>query len=130
MAELRCMAKILLLQFHSDPHRQEHYDALKGLGAELVEAEPRWPSFFDVLKREQPNVVVISLGAIPSHGREAARYIKDGFNTRNLPVFLTDVPAKEIDKSRKSAPSAIIVEHQELHDAVYKKLMENLAGKS
>ncbi|HEV2907639.1 MAG TPA: hypothetical protein VGX02_00105 [Candidatus Eremiobacteraceae bacterium] len=130
MAELSCMAKILLLQFHSDSHRKEHYDALKGLGAELVEAEPRWPSFFDVLNREHPDVVVISLGAIPSHGREAARYIKDGFNSRNLPVFLTDVPAKGIDKSRKSAPGAIIVEQKDLHDAVYKKLMENLAGKS
>jgi hypothetical protein len=128
VAEIRYMAKLLLLQFHSDPHRQEHYDALKGLGAELVEAEPRWPSFFDVLNRERPDVVVISLGAIPSHGREAARYIKDGFNSRNLPVFLTDVPAKEIDKCRKSAPSAIIVEQKDLHDAVYKKLMEQVAG--
>ena len=45
-------------------------------------------------------------------------------------MFLTDVPAKEIDKSRKSAPSAIIIEQKDLHDAVYKKLMENLAGKS
>jgi len=98
------------------------------LGATLVESEPRWPTFFDVLNRERPDVVVISLGAIPSHGREAARYIKDGFNSRNLPVFLTDVPAKDIDKCRKSAPTAVIVERRDLHDAVYKKLTEKLAG--
>jgi hypothetical protein len=123
------MTKILLLQFHSDPHCAEHRAALAGLGATLAEAEPRWPTFFNVLNRERPDVVVISLGCIPSHGREAARYIKDGFNTRNLPVFLVDVPAKEIEASRKSAPSAAIVERADLHDAVYKKLMEKVAGK-
>jgi hypothetical protein len=123
------MAKILLLQFDTDPGCSVHREALSALGAALVEAEPRWPTFFDVLNKERPDIVVISLGAIPSHGREAARYIKDGFNTRNLPVFLTDVPAKDIDKCRKSAPTAVIVERKDLHDAVYKKLMENLAGK-
>jgi len=123
------MAKVLLLQFDTDPDCAARREALSTLGASIVEAEPRWPTFFDVLRRERPDVVVISLGRIPSHGREAARYIKDGFNTRNLPVFLTDVPAKEIDKCRKSAPTAVIVERKDLHDAVYKKLMENLAGK-
>lgn len=123
------MAKVLLLRFDSDPGCAPLRDALSSLGATLVEAEPRWPTFFDALNREHPDIVVISLGAIPSHGREAARYIKDGFNSRNLPVFLTDVPARDIDACRMSAPSAVIVEHRDLHDAVYKKLMESLAGK-
>jgi hypothetical protein len=123
------MAKVLLLQFHSDPTATKTREQFSGLGATLVEGEPRWPTFFDVLNREHPDIVVISLGQIPSHGREAARYIKDGFNTRNLPVFLTNVPARDIDACRKSAPGAVIVELSDLHDAVYKKLMENLAGK-
>jgi hypothetical protein len=123
------MAKVLLLQFQSDPARTATREQLSGLGATLVEGEPRWPTFFDLLNREHPDIVVISLGKSPSHGREAARYIKDGFNTRNLPVFLTDVPARDIDACRKSAPGAAIVELRDLHDAVYKKLMENLAGK-
>lgn len=124
------MAKILLLQFHTDPDVTARREALSGLGAELVEAEPRWPTFFDVLTRERPDVVVISLARIPSHGREAARYIKEGFNTRNLPVILTDVPTKEINATRKAAPTALIVERPTLHDVVYKKLTENLAGTS
>src|ERR1022692_2747467 len=94
--ELAVMPKVLLLQFHSDPESVAHRAMLSGLGAKLVEDEPRWPTFFDTLNRERPDVVVISLGKIPSHGREAARYIKDGFNTRNMPVILTDVPAKDI----------------------------------
>jgi hypothetical protein len=124
------MAKILLLQFHSDPDCAARRDALSSLGALLVEAEPRWPTFFDVLTRERPDVVVISLSRIPSHGREAARYIKDGFNTRNIPVILTDVPTKEIDLTRKAAPTAMIVEQKQLADAVFKILAENLAGKN
>ena len=124
------MAKILLLQFDSDPDCAVRRDLLSGLGATLVVDEPRWPTFFDTLNRERPDVIVISLAVIPSHGREAARYIKDGFNTRNIPVILTDVPAKEIDVVRKSAPTAVIVERSDLADAVYKQLTENLAGKT
>ena len=123
------MAKVLLLQFQSDPAGAETREQLSHLGATLVEGEPRWPTFFDLLNSERPDIVVISLGRSPSHGREAARYIKDGFNTRNLPVFLTDVPARDIDACRKSAPGAVIVEHRDLHDAVYQKLTESVAGK-
>lgn len=123
------MAKILLLQFDTDPGCAARREALAGLGATLVVDEPRWPTFFDTLTRERPDVVVISLAVIPSHGREAARYIKDGFNTRNIPVFVTDVPAKEIDKVHKSAPTAVIVESKDLADAVYKSLTEKVAGK-
>ena len=124
------MAKVLLLQFHTDPDVTARREALSGLGAQLIEAEPRWPTFFDVLDRERPDVVVISLARIPSHGREAARYIKDGFNTRDIPVLLTDVPTKEINATRKAAPTALIVERKQLGEAVYKALMEKLAGKS
>lgn len=123
------MAKILLLQFDSDPDCAARREQLSGLGATLVVAEPRWPTFFETLRLERPDVVVISLARIPSHGREAARYIKDGFNTRNIPVFLTDVPPKEIEKLHKSAPTAVMVERKDLADAVFKKLTENLAGK-
>ena len=58
------MAKVLLLQFDSDPDCHNRREALSGLGATLVEAEPRWPTFFDVLNRERPDIVVISLGRI------------------------------------------------------------------
>jgi len=123
------VAKVLLLQFHTDPDVTTRREALSSLGAELVEAEPRWPTFFDVLTRERPDVVVISLARIPSHGREAARYIKEGFNTRDIPVILTEVPSKEIVATHKSAPGALIVERKQLADAVYKALTEHLAGK-
>src|ERR1700687_3970586 len=122
------MAKILLLQFHSDPDAATRRAALAALGATLVEDEPRWPTFFDTLTHERPDIVVISMAVIPSHGREAARYIKEGFNTRNIPVFLTDVPAKEIDEVHASVPTAIMVESKDLAEAVYKVLTERLAG--
>jgi hypothetical protein len=116
------MPKILLMQFDTDPGCAQRRQALAGLGAEIVETEPRWPAFFDVVTRERPDVIIVSLGKLPSHGRESARYIKDGFNSRNIPVILTDVPAAEREKTQKSVPAAQIVEKKGLADAVRRLL--------
>lgn len=116
------MAKIVLLQFDTDPQCAQRRKVLSGLGATLVEAEPRWPVFFDAILRERPDLVVISCATIPQHGREAARYLGEGFNTRNIPVILVDVAAKDLAATRTSAPSATIVEMNALADAVRAKL--------
>ncbi|HXM18035.1 MAG TPA: hypothetical protein VN934_04430 [Candidatus Tumulicola sp.] len=121
------MAKILLLQFHTDPGCDERRKLLADLGATLVEAEPRWPTFFDVVTQERPDVIVISCATLPSHGREAARYIKDGFNTRNIPAILTDVAPSDLDKTRQAAPTAEIIDRKGLAEAV-KRHLKILAG--
>ena len=112
------MAKIVLLQFGTDPESALRRRTLSGLGADIVEDEPRWPTFFRTVDRERPIAVVIACGVIASHGREAARYIGDGFNTRNIPVILVDVRPKDVAATRIAAPNATIVEGDGLVDAV------------
>jgi hypothetical protein len=112
------MAKIVLLQFETDPESAQRRKTLAGIGAEVVEDVPRWPTFFQTVERVRPDAVVIACGAIASHGREAARYLGDGFNTRNIPVVLVDVPAAEIAMTRESAPAASIVDRGGLAEAV------------
>ena len=79
-------------------------------GATLVEDEPRWPIFFRTLRTRRPDAIVISCGKLPVHGREAARYINDGFNTRDIPVILTDVAPTDMARTMISAPESIVVE--------------------
>ena len=112
------MAKLVLLQFNTDPDSTARRDLLRGLGATVIEDEPRWPVFFDTVVRERPDAVVIAGGILPQHAREAARYLGDGFNTRDIPVFMVDVPTKELDEARAAAPRAKIVDHSELANAI------------
>jgi PleD family two-component response regulator len=112
------MPKVLLLQFDTDPACAQRRAALAGTGATVVEAEPRWPTFFDVVTAERPDVIVIAASLIPSHAYEAARYLGDGFNTRNIPVLLVDVAHKDEVKAKRSAPQATIVDRADLSAAV------------
>jgi fructose-1-phosphate kinase PfkB-like protein len=116
------MAKLALLQFVTDPECANRRALLATLGMMMVEAEPRWPVFFDVIERERPDVIVIACGVIPQHAREAARYLGDGFNTRNIPVILVDVRPENLSATKASAPNAIIVDRPDLAAAVRAKL--------
>ena len=120
------MPKILLLQFDTDPACAERRGVLEGTGTTVVESEPRWPTFFDVVRAERPDVIVIAASRIPSHAYEAARYLGDGFNTRNIPVFLVDVARKDLPRAKASAPAATIVERNALARAVSDALAEKI----
>jgi len=127
---LKCwpMPKVLLLQFDTDPACAQRRAALAATGVTLVEAEPRWPTFFDVVTAERPDVIVIAASLIPSHAYEAARYLGEGFNTRNIPVLLVDVVRKDAAKASRSAPLAAIVDRAELVAAVERALAKVRSG--
>jgi hypothetical protein len=104
------MPNVLLLQFDTDDNCAERRVLIEDTGATLVEDEPRWPTFFRTLLTSRPDAIVISCGKLPVHGREAARYINDGFNTRDIPVILTDVAPGDVAKTRTAAPKSIVVD--------------------
>lgn len=112
--ELLGMTKALLLQFDTDPACAQRCEILQKSGVTLVEAEPRWPTFFDAVNEHQPDIIVIACSTIPSHAFEAARYLGEGFNTRDIPVILVDVEQKDLARAQESAPRARIVERSAL----------------
>ena len=116
------MPKVLLLQFDTDPARAERRTIVESIGVTVVEAEPSWPTFFDVVTAQRPDVIVIAASTIPSHAFEAARYLGDGFNTRNIPVILVDVDPKNNAGAKASAPLAKIVDRAALANAVKEAL--------
>lgn len=112
------MQKILLLQFDTDPQGQARRVLLKSVPADLVEGEPQWPGFFDVVTAQRPDVIVIGCSRLARNGIEAARYLNEGFNTRNIPVILVDVDPRDAENARTSAPLATIVAQSALAQAV------------
>jgi CheY-like chemotaxis protein len=124
------MPKVLLLQFDTDPARAEHAAIVESTGVPVVEAEPRWPTFFDVVTAQRPDVIVIAASTIPSHAFEAARYLGDGFNTRDIPVILVDVDPKDDARAKASAPQAKIVDRASLADAVRAALQPKASSNS
>ena len=122
------MPKVLLLQFDTDPDCLARHAILEKTGFTLAAAEPRWPTFFDAVNRDQPDLIVIAASVLPSHGLESARYLGDGFNTRNIPVLLVDVNPKDETRARSTAPRARIVERAEFAQAVLQILQPKVSS--
>ncbi len=111
------MPQALLLQFGTDPACAQRREILEKAGVTLAETEPRWPTFFETVNAQRPDVIVIAASTIPLHPFEAARYLGEGFNTRDIPVILVDVAPKDLARAQESAPRARIVERSALAEA-------------
>jgi hypothetical protein len=104
---------VLFLQYESDD-RAGRAAKLGKSGAHIVTAEPRWPLFFELAKKEKPYAIAIDFSAAPAHALETADYIAKAKETRETPIYLLRVPQDRLDVVKKRLPNAPIVTDQEL----------------
>jgi hypothetical protein len=104
---------VLYLHFDTD-ERQARLQRLQKSGAHLVVAEPRWPGFFELAKREKPYAIAIDFSHAPSHSLETADYLSKAKETRESALFLLRVPADRIEAIQKRLPQATIATESEL----------------
>lgn len=104
---------VLYLQYDTDD-RPSHVQRIGKSGAHIVAAEPRWPLFFELAKKEKPYAIAIDFSQAPSHALETADYIAKAKETRETPLYLLRVPDDRLDVVKKRLPNAPIVTDQEL----------------
>ncbi|HEY7112789.1 MAG TPA: hypothetical protein VIA45_07640 [Thermoanaerobaculia bacterium] len=106
-----------LLYLHFDsPERAGRVQKLSKSGARVVVAEPRWPGFHEVAKKEKPFAIAIDFSFAPSHILETADYLAKAKETRETPLYLLHVPTDRLDLVHKRLPQAIQVTEAELAD--------------
>jgi hypothetical protein len=104
---------LLYLHFES-PERSGRVQKLAKSGARVVVAEPRWPGFHEVAKKEKPFAIAIDFSLAPSHILETADYLAKAKETREIPMYLLRVPGDRMDLVRKRLPQAFHVTEAEL----------------
>jgi hypothetical protein len=104
---------LLYLHFES-PDRPGRVQKLAKSGARVVVAEPRWPGFHEVAKKEKPFAIAIDFSLAPSHILETADYLAKAKETRETPMYLLRVPNDRADLVRKRLPQAFHVTEAEL----------------
>jgi hypothetical protein len=104
---------LLYLHFES-PDRAGRVQKLAKSGARVVVAEPRWPGFHEVAKKEKPFAIAIDFSLAPSHILETADYLAKAKETRETPMYLLRVPNDRADLVRKRLPQALHVTEAEL----------------
>jgi len=104
---------VLYLAFETQD-RPSRMAKLQKSGAHVVVAEPRWPGFFELAKREKPYAIAIDFSEAPSHSLETADYLSKAKETKEAALFLLRVPADRMEAVQKRLPHASIATEQEL----------------
>lgn len=99
---------VLYLAFETH-ERQNRLAKLQKSGAHIVVAEPRWPGFFELAKREKPFAIAIDFSSAPSHALETADYLTKAKETKEAAMFLLRVQADRLEGAQKRLPNATIV---------------------
>jgi hypothetical protein len=108
---------LLYLHFESD-ERAGRVQKLARSGAHIIVAEPKWPGFWEIAKREKPMAIGVDFTHAPSHALETADYISKARETRETPMFLLRVPADRVEMVQKRLPQAAIVTEPELAERI------------
>jgi len=104
---------VLYLAFETND-RQNRMAKLQKSGAHVVVAEPRWPGFFELAKREKPYAIAIDFSEAPSHALETADYMSKAKETKETALFLLRVPHDRVEAVQKRLPQATLATENEL----------------
>jgi len=104
---------VLYLAFDTQ-ERPGRLQKLQKSGAHIVVAEPRWPGFFELAKREKPYAIAIDFSGSPSHSLETADYMSKARETKDATLFLLRVPGDRMEAVQKRLPQAAVVTENEL----------------
>jgi hypothetical protein len=104
---------VLYLAFET-PERDARVQKLARSGARVVVAEPRWPGFHEVAKKEKPFAIAMDFSLAPSHCLETADYLAKAKESKDTPLYLLRVPGDRTDIVKKRLPHAIFVTENEL----------------
>lgn len=104
---------VLYLAFETDERANRHARLQKS-GAHVVVAEPRWPGFFELAKREKPYAIAMDFSQAPSHVLETADYMSKAKETKDVALFLLRIPRDRLEAVQKRLPQATITTEAEL----------------
>ena len=104
---------VVYLHFDNED-RNSRLARIQKSGVHVVVAEPRWPGFFELAKREKPYAIAIDFSQAPSHSLETADYLSKARETRDAALFLLRVPADRQEAVTKRLPQATILTETEL----------------
>ncbi|MBI2873336.1 MAG: hypothetical protein HYY00_09145 [Chloroflexi bacterium] len=67
-----------------------------------------------LIKATPPDVVVIYLTRLPSHGRVTASYLRSSKATRHLPIVFVEGTGEAVEKTSAQVPDAVFTTSAEL----------------
>jgi CheY-like chemotaxis protein len=113
------MSRILLVHWNEKEAR-ERSRKLKALGHKAAILSDTEKSNFEAIRESPPDLFLIDLTRLPSHGREIAGYLRRLKATRNVPVLFVDGDADRVFRTRSLIPDADFAKWEDLKSAIPK----------
>lgn len=93
---------------------EAHADRLRSAGWQVEVESEDGARAARRLRESLPDVVVIYLTRLPSHGRETASHLRSLKATRDLPIVFVDGNEKAVQRTKARVPEAAFVSSVEL----------------
>ena len=97
--------RIRLIHWHG-PEGRERKQRLASLGHEAEFEDLEHPAIMRGLRRNPPDVYLIDLSRLPSHGREVAMSLRSYKDTRRVPIVFVDGQPEKVEKVKAILPDA------------------------
>lgn len=97
---------------------EEHSKRLRAYGWDLDVESRDGARAFAFIKEARPDVVVIYLTRLPSHGCATAHALRSLKATRDLPIVFVGGNEESVEKVRSKVPDGIFIAPEELEKAM------------
>ena len=106
---------------HWDPEEcKEKSTLLKSIGHKVDSESIRDKESFKRIKQSPPDVFIIDLSKLPSHGREVAVGLRHIKSTRNVPIVFTGGDPEKVEKIKLVMPDGIYTSWSKINTALNK----------
>lgn len=105
----------------------ERRGRLEGTGWEIDASAFQPSGFVGQLKQQMPDVVLIDLERLPSHGREVATAIRNSPSLRHLPLVFAGGAPEKVEVIRASLPDAVYCEWKSVEKSLKQALRHRSA---
>jgi CheY-like chemotaxis protein len=113
------MSRILLVHWNEKEAR-ERSRKLKALGHKTAVLSDTEKRNFESIRESPPDLFLIDLTRLPSHGREVAGYLRRLKATRHVPILFVDGDADRVSRTRSLIPDADFAKWEDLKSAIPK----------
>ena len=120
------MSRILFVHWNAEEAKQRTR-LLKRLGHQARALSSSEKAGLDRVREVPPDLLLIGLDRLPSHGREVAGYFRRAKATRNVPILFVDGDKERVARTRNLIPDAEFAKWDDVESAIPKAIRKRPA---
>ena len=115
------MARVRLIHWNG-PEGRERTLRLASLGHHAAFDDANGPALLRLLRTSEPDVFVIDLSRLPSHGREVGLWLRSTQGTRHVPIVFVDGDRDKVGGIKELLPDATYTSWSRIKTALSKAI--------